>query len=107
VGEDWLGSAPGQTDHTEASFLLPPPPSFLLLEASALCTHGQIFTKGGRDSAYQDTPWIIASSFFFFFVVLGFELRAYTLSHSTSPFFVTGFFEIRFYELFAQAGFKS
>jgi hypothetical protein len=29
------------------------------------------------------------------------------LSHSTSPFFVTGFFEIRFYELFAQAGFKS
>jgi hypothetical protein len=24
---------------------------------------------------------------FFFFVVLGLELRAYTLSHSTSPFF--------------------
>jgi hypothetical protein len=24
--------------------------------------------------------------FFFFFLVLGFELRAYTLSHSTSPF---------------------
>jgi hypothetical protein len=24
--------------------------------------------------------------FFFFFPVLGFELRAYTLSHSTSPF---------------------
>jgi hypothetical protein len=24
--------------------------------------------------------------FFFFFAVLGFELRAYTLSHSTSPF---------------------
>jgi hypothetical protein len=24
--------------------------------------------------------------FFFFFVVLGFELRAYTLNHSTSPF---------------------
>jgi hypothetical protein len=24
--------------------------------------------------------------FFFLFVVLGFELRAYTLSHSTSPF---------------------
>jgi hypothetical protein len=27
----------------------------------------------------------------FFFLVLGFELRAYTLSHSTSPFFVKGF----------------
>jgi hypothetical protein len=30
----------------------------------------------------------------FFFVVLGFELTAYTLSHSTSPFFVMGVFEI-------------
>jgi hypothetical protein len=31
----------------------------------------------------------------FFFVVLGFELRVYTLSHSTSPFlFCDGFFEI-------------
>jgi hypothetical protein len=28
----------------------------------------------------------------FFCVILGFELRAYTLSHSTSPFFVKGFF---------------
>jgi hypothetical protein len=25
-------------------------------------------------------------TFFFFFAVLGFELRAYTLSHSSSPF---------------------
>jgi hypothetical protein len=28
---------------------------------------------------------------YFIFVVLGFELRAYTLSHSTSPFFVMSF----------------
>jgi hypothetical protein len=28
----------------------------------------------------------ILYNFFFFFAVLGFELRAYTLSHSTSPF---------------------
>jgi hypothetical protein len=28
---------------------------------------------------------------FFFFAVLGFELRAVTLSHSTSPIFVKGF----------------
>jgi hypothetical protein len=30
----------------------------------------------------------------FFFVVLGFELRAFALSHSTSPIFVKGVFEI-------------
>jgi hypothetical protein len=44
---------------------------------------------------------------FFFFSVLGLELRAYTLSHSTSPFFVRGFFEIGFCELFAWASFES
>jgi hypothetical protein len=40
--------------------------------------------------------------------VLGFELGAYTLSHSTSPFFfpVRGFFEIGSRELSAQAGFE-
>jgi hypothetical protein len=43
---------------------------------------------------------------FFFFAVLGFELRAFILSHSTSPFFVLGFFEIGSQELFAQAGFE-
>jgi hypothetical protein len=41
---------------------------------------------------------------FTYFVVLGFELRAYTLSHSTSPFFVMGFFEIGSCKLFAWAG---
>jgi hypothetical protein len=44
--------------------------------------------------------------FFFSFVVLGFELRAYTLSHSTSPFLGWGFFKIGSHELFAQAGFE-
>jgi hypothetical protein len=44
------------------------------------------------------------NSFFFFFAMLGFELRAYTLSHSTSSIFVIGFFEIGSHELFAQAG---
>jgi hypothetical protein len=34
-------------------------------------------------------------------VVLGFELRAYTLSHSISSFFVMGFFKIGSHELFA------
>jgi hypothetical protein len=45
-------------------------------------------------------------SFFFFFVVLGLELRAFTLSQSTSPIFVTGFIEIGSGELFAQADFE-
>jgi hypothetical protein len=45
-------------------------------------------------------------TFLFFFVVLGLELRAYTLSHSTSPFFVMGVFRDSFCEPFAQAGFK-
>jgi hypothetical protein len=33
--------------------------------------------------------------FFFFFEVLGFELRAYTLSHYHQPIFVMGFFQGR------------
>jgi hypothetical protein len=38
---------------------------------------------------------------FIFFAVLGLELRAYSLSHSTSPFLVIGSLA-----LFAQVGFK-
>jgi hypothetical protein len=41
--------------------------------------------------------------FFFFFVVLGFELRAYTLSHSINSFLVKGIFKIESRELFASA----
>jgi hypothetical protein len=52
--------------------------------------------------------------FFFFFVVMGLELRAYILSHNTSPVLVLfvclvlvlGFFKIGSQELFAQAGFQ-
>jgi hypothetical protein len=43
----------------------------------------------------------------FFFVILGFEHRAYTLSHSTKSFFVMDFFfEISSHKLIALAGFK-
>jgi hypothetical protein len=45
---------------------------------------------------------MMPTSFFIIFAVLLFELRAYTLSHSTSPIFVMGFFEIWSCELFAQ-----
>jgi hypothetical protein len=41
----------------------------------------------------------------FCFVVQRLDLRAFTLSQSTSPFFVIRVFEIGFYESFAQAGF--
>jgi hypothetical protein len=45
--------------------------------------------------------------FSFFWGVLRFELRAYTLSHSTSSyFFGLSIFEIGSQELFAQAGFE-
>jgi hypothetical protein len=43
---------------------------------------------------------------FFFLVTLGFELRVFTLSHSTSLIFCEGFFEIGSHELFASAGFE-
>jgi hypothetical protein len=45
-------------------------------------------------------------AFFFFFPVLELELRAFTLSHSTSPIFVKSFFEIGSRELFAWPGFE-
>jgi hypothetical protein len=47
------------------------------------------------------------SMFLGFFAVLGFELRAYSLSHSTSPFLVLDTFEIGSCELLAWTGFKS
>jgi hypothetical protein len=58
----------------------------------------------------KDIVYILDYFFFLslsFFVVLGFQLRTYTLRHSTSPFFVMGFFfEIGSQELFAWAGFE-
>jgi hypothetical protein len=41
------------------------------------------------------------------FEVLGFELRAYTWSHSASPFIEIGVFKIGSHKLFAQAYFES
>jgi hypothetical protein len=46
------------------------------------------------------------TGFSLFFAVLGFELRASTLSHPTSPVFMKGFFEIGSCELFPRAGFE-
>jgi hypothetical protein len=44
--------------------------------------------------------------FFFFLQLLRFEPRAYTLSHSTSPFMWWIFFKIGSHDLFAQVIFK-
>jgi hypothetical protein len=50
---------------------------------------------------------MLSLTLFFSFAVLGFELRAFTLSHSTSPIFVMGFFfKIGSPELFGWAGFE-
>jgi hypothetical protein len=50
----------------------------------------------------RDGKGLFSFLFFSFFAILGFELRAFTLSHSTSPFFVMNFFEIGSQELFAR-----
>jgi hypothetical protein len=52
-------------------------------------------------------PRLALNFFFFFFMVLGLELRAYTLSHFTSPFFVIEFFEIGSQKLFARLALNS
>jgi hypothetical protein len=43
--------------------------------------------------------FIIVPCLSLFLAVPEFELRVYTLSHSTSPFFVMGFFGDRYYRL--------
>jgi hypothetical protein len=50
--------------------------------------------SGSMSSCSPECPWIwhVDSFTFFFFAVLGFELTAYTLSHSISPFVVIDLF---------------
>jgi hypothetical protein len=55
--------------------------------------------KGSCDSFPMSSVSGFLFYFIFFFAVLGFELRVFTLSHSTISFFV---FEIGSHELFAQ-----
>jgi hypothetical protein len=57
---------------------------------SPLCIGGGLFFLK------KTVPYLMCIFFFFFFAVLGLELRDYTLSHSTSPFLVMGFFEVGF-----------
>jgi hypothetical protein len=56
---------------------------------------------------HSKVPVFCFLGFFFFFVVLGFEVRAYTLCYSTSPFLrFFFFFELGSQELFVQADFE-
>jgi hypothetical protein len=64
-----------------------------------------LFSTWSISYQFQATGKVHSTSFFFF-VVLGLELRAFTLNHSTSPTFCKGFFEIGSHELFAQVGFE-
>jgi hypothetical protein len=64
----------------------------------------QVVTGNGLKLSKLGTKINLSS---FFFTVLEFELKAYTLSHSTSLFFCEGFFlELGSHQLFAQAGFE-
>jgi hypothetical protein len=67
-----------------------------------LCSIISLGVSGHRDKSFQFLNLYV---FFFFLTVLGLELRVFTLSHSTSPFFVMGFYEIVLREPFAWAGF--
>jgi hypothetical protein len=58
---------------------------------------------------WEESRWHVGVLFkgpFFFLMVLEFEHRAYTLSHSIRPFFVMGFFKIGSLTAFARAGFE-
>jgi hypothetical protein len=100
--------------HVYTLFVPPPPPSppvFLNYKTSL----GSI-GNGSLLCFYCSPPisksFILNIVFFgnrllFIFVVLGFELGAYNLSYSTSPFFVKDFFQIGSLELFAWVGLES
>jgi hypothetical protein len=51
-------------------------------------------------------PILLIFAYIYIYMVLGFELRAYTLSYSTSPFIEMGFFKRGSHKLFTQAGFE-
>jgi hypothetical protein len=51
-----------------------------------------------------DILFIYLFIYLFIFAILGFELRAYILSHSPALFFCEGLFKIGSFELFIWAG---
>jgi hypothetical protein len=58
------------------------------------CKH-EALSSNPKPQSHTKKKVIIKYCFVVFFLeILGCELRAYTLRHSTSPFFVMGFFKI-------------
>jgi hypothetical protein len=60
-------------------------PLFLTVLNEAVCDVPDV-ALGRKDTQVSKIPSLLSFFFFFFLVVLGLELRAYNLSHSTSPF---------------------
>jgi hypothetical protein len=69
-----------------------------------LCIVEEIMARNRLYVQHRGNFLDLDTFFFPFFAVWELELKAYTLSHSTSPFFVLGFFKIGSRELLAQAG---
>jgi hypothetical protein len=57
---------------------------YICKESIPMNGRGKSWIKQRKKSNFDGS----LGKYFFFFSVLGFELRAYTLSHSTSPFFL-------------------
>jgi hypothetical protein len=68
--------------------------------------YGKNKTKQNKKTLEDNRAAVFFAFCFFFLVVLGLELRAYTLSHSTSPIFVKGFCEIGSGRTICPVGFK-
>jgi hypothetical protein len=60
----------------------------------------------GASVAYIARPYLKKFLKKIFFALLGLEIRAFNLSHSSSPIFVIGLFEIGSHKLVAQASFE-
>jgi hypothetical protein len=84
--------------------------SLLALASISVCFFSWNLSLHERDLLRRNSEgcWVGENYIYIYiFTVLEFELKAYTLSHSTSPhFLVMGFFEVGSCELFAQASFK-
>jgi hypothetical protein len=89
--------------------LIPPPPNTSLKDANYSSVQLQLSVTSQRERVFSDFQCSFWAFLAFCFAELGLELRAYTLSHSTSPF-CDGFFRDRVsprsHQLFAWAGFK-
>jgi hypothetical protein len=97
------------------SWLMPSPPNLPQLQIGHFIRHWSFillffvvtFSFPRTSCHFPCLPHNHLISHFFFFEILELELRAFTLSHSTSPSFCDRVFQDRvLYEVFAWAGFE-